>query len=87
MASLPDDPPTDLLEDRGNVRIDGWLALEKARLEARRGAIEIDALKNNTMQMDMQIEGAPEALDKRHRSRLYLLLLDPAFDCMVDVIL
>jgi len=40
-----DDPPTDLLEDRGNVRIAGRLALDKARLAALVGAIEIDPLK------------------------------------------
>ena len=48
-----DDPPTDLLEDRGNVRIAGRLALEKARLEARLGTIEIDALKEDHVIMDI----------------------------------
>ena len=48
-----DDPPTDLLEDLGNVRIAGRLALDKARLEACLGAIEIDALKEDNVIMHM----------------------------------
>src|SRR5215510_16499089 len=42
LTERADDPPTDLLEDLGNVRIARWLALDKARLAARLGAIEID---------------------------------------------
>jgi hypothetical protein len=42
-----DDPPTDLLEDRSNVCIAGRLALDKARLAALVGAIEIDPLKED----------------------------------------
>ena len=39
------------------------------------------------MIMDIQIDGAAEALDKRHRSRLALLPLATSFDRLVDVIL
>jgi hypothetical protein len=44
-----DDPPTDLLEDRGNVRIAGRLDLDKARLAALVGPIKIDPLKEDKM--------------------------------------
>ena len=39
VAQLTDDPPADLLEDPGNVRIAGWLGLDKTRFEALVGAI------------------------------------------------
>ncbi len=39
------------------------------------------------MKMEIQIDGATKALDKRHRPRLDLLPLDAAFDRLVDVIL
>jgi hypothetical protein len=55
-----DDPPTDLPEDLGNVRIAGRLALDKPGLEARLYAIEVDALQEDDMKMDMQIEGPPK---------------------------
>jgi hypothetical protein len=42
-----DDPPTDLLEDRGNVRIAGRFALEKARRAALVGPIKIDPLQED----------------------------------------
>ena len=87
MTERADDPPTDLLEDRGNVRIAGRLDLEKARLEALVGPIEIGPLQEDNMRMDISIEGATETLDKRHRSRLDLLPLATAFDRLVDVIL
>jgi len=61
-------PPANLLEYRGHGSITGRLALDKARLETRLGALEIDALKKDTIKMDMQIEGAIETLDQRHRS-------------------
>jgi hypothetical protein len=82
-----DDPPVDLQEYRGHGSITGRLALDKARLEARLGAIEIDVLKKDTMKIDMQIEGATEALDKRHRPRLDLLQCGATLDRLLDVIL
>ncbi len=51
------------------------------------GPIKIDPLKEDNMEMEVQIHGAPEALDKRDRSRLYLLPLDAACDRLVHVIL
>jgi hypothetical protein len=53
-----DNPPTDLLEDLGNVRIVGRLDLHKAWLAARPGAIEVDSRKKNHMEMEVQIHGA-----------------------------
>ena len=58
-----DDAPADRLHhvscsagaDRGNVRIAGWLALDKARLEARLGAIEVDAIKEDAMEMEVGV--------------------------------
>src|SRR5713101_863014 len=61
-----DDPPTDLLEDLGNVRIAGRLDLDKARLEALVGPIKIDPFKEDNMIMDIQIDGASVSLYKRH---------------------
>ena len=87
VAQLTDDAPADCLHHLGNVGIAGRLALDKARLEARCGAIEIDALKKDTMKMDIQIEGATKTLDKRHRPRLDLLPCDAALDRLIDVIL
>ena len=52
-----------------------------------RDTIERDALQKDTMKMDIQIEGATEALDKRHRPRLDLRSCDATLDRLVDVIL
>ena len=38
------------------------------------------------MKMDVQIEAAAEALDKRDRSRLHLVPCNAALDRLVDVI-
>src|SRR5262249_23605216 len=70
LAELTDDPVTDLLEDCGDVRIAGRLAREKAGLEAVVGAIEVDPLEEDAMKMEVEIEGTPKALDKRHRPRV-----------------
>ena len=69
------------------VRIAGRLALDKPGLEARLGAIEVDALKEDDMKMYIQINAATESLYKCNRSRLYLLPLYTVFDRLVDVIL
>ena len=53
MTERADDPPTDLLEDLGNVRIAGRLDLDKARLEALVGPIEIGPLQEDNMIMDI----------------------------------
>jgi hypothetical protein len=44
----------DRLDHRGDVGIAGRLALEKARLAALVGAIQIDAFKADAMEMEMQ---------------------------------
>jgi hypothetical protein len=61
LTQLTDDTPADRLHHLGNVSIAGRLALDKARLEACLGALEIDAFKKDTMKMDIQIDGATEA--------------------------
>ena len=53
-AELADDPMADRLDHRGDVGIAGRLDREKAGLEARLGAIEVDALKKEDMKMEMQ---------------------------------
>src|SRR5262249_7383976 len=51
-----DDSVTELLEDRGNVRIAGRFGFDKAGLAARFGAIEVDALHEDEMEMEVQID-------------------------------
>jgi len=53
----------DRLDYRGDVGIAGRLALEKARLAALVGAIEIDALEEDAMEMEIGV-----------RRRLYLIV-------------
>src|SRR5262249_830925 len=76
-AQCTDDAPADRLHHRSNVRIAGRLALDKARLEARFGPIEVDALQEDAMEMEIQIDNTPETLDKRDRPRLDLVPWDP----------
>jgi hypothetical protein len=44
----------DLRDDRGNIGIGGRLACDKTWREARLSAIEVDALKEDDMKMDIQ---------------------------------
>jgi hypothetical protein len=53
-AQLTDDPVADLLEDLGNVGIARRLDFDKAGLEGCFGTIEVDALKEDDMKMDIQ---------------------------------
>ena len=53
----------DLRDDRGNLGIGGRLACDKAWREARFSAIEIDALKEDAMEMEVGV-----------RRRLYLIV-------------
>src|SRR5438128_7502532 len=62
-TQLTDDAVTDLLEDRGNVRIAGRFDFDKAGLAARCGAIEVDTLHEDTMEMEVGV-----------RRRLYLIV-------------
>jgi hypothetical protein len=54
MAELTDDAVADFLHHVCHVGIAGRLDREKAGLEARLGAIEVDALKKEDMKMEMQ---------------------------------
>jgi hypothetical protein len=83
MVKVRQGKPAALLEDLGNVRIAGRLARDKARRAALVGAIEVDARKEDNMKMEMHIEAAAEALEKRHRPWLDLLPLAATFDCLV----
>src|SRR5262249_19770036 len=60
-----DDAVTELLEDRGNVCIAGRCGFDKAGLEASFGAIEVDALHEDAMEMEIHIERTAKTLDKR----------------------
>src|SRR5215831_17493309 len=82
-----DDPVTDLLEDRGDVDIARWLAREKAGFAPFVGAIEVDPLHKDAMDMEVELERTPKALDKRDRSRVDLLPLYATLDRLVDIIL
>ena len=62
MAELTDDAMADFLKYVCHVGIAGRLDREKAGLEARFGAIEVDALKKDTMKMEIGV-----------RRRLYLI--------------
>ena len=61
--------------------------MHKPGLEARFGPIEVDALKEDAMEMEVQIYGTAKALDKGHRPWVHLAPQGPARDCLVDVIL
>src|SRR5262249_4205997 len=87
MAELTDDTMADFLHDGCHVGIAGRLALEKAGLEALVGAIEIDPLEEDTMKMEMEIEGTPKPLHKRDRPWLNLVSWDTACDRLVHIIL
>jgi hypothetical protein len=63
LTERADDPPTDLLENLGNVRIAGRLDLDKARLEALVSPIEIGSLKEDNVIMNIGV-----------RRRLYLIV-------------
>src|SRR5262249_3031145 len=52
-AELPDDPSADLLDHLCYLGITGWLDLDEARLEAGLGAIHIDALKEDEVEMEI----------------------------------
>src|SRR5919109_960600 len=87
MAELTDDAMADFLKHVCHVGIAGRLAREKAGLAARLGAIEVDALKKDTMEMEIEIEGTPKTLHKRDRPWLDLVSWDTACDRLVHVIL
>src|SRR5215472_4230310 len=77
----------DFLQHVGHVGIAGRLAREKARLEVLVGAIEIDPLEEDAMEMEIEIEGTPKTLDKRDRPWVDLVAWGTACDRLVHIIL
>src|SRR5215468_9689284 len=71
-----DAAPTDFLDHGRNIGISGRLDLDEAQREAGLGAIQIDSLKEDEVEMEIEIEGTAETLDKGHRSRLDVGPLD-----------
>jgi len=55
VAQLTDDAPTDLLDHGRYIGIGGRLALHKARLEVGLGAIQIDTLQEDTVEMEVGV--------------------------------
>src|SRR5262249_26363897 len=82
-----DDAVTELLEDRGNVVIAGRGGVDKAGLEASCGAIEVDALHEDAMEMEIHIERTAKTLDKRDRPWLDCGPWDTTCDRLVHIIL
>src|SRR4030095_6237747 len=87
VAQFTDDAPTDVLDHGGDVRVGWGLALHKTWLEILVTAIQIDSFKEDAMEMEGEIDGTPETLDKRHRSRLNIGSLKASSDCLVHIIL
>ena len=63
-AERADHTPTDLLYHRCHIGIAGWLDREKAGFALLVGAIEIDTFKANHVEMQIEIKGTSETLDK-----------------------
>src|SRR4030095_8229640 len=68
-------------------RVGRWLTLHKPWLEVLVTPIYVDALKEDAMEMEVQIHGTTETLDKRHRPRLHVGSLQASGDCLVHIIL
>jgi hypothetical protein len=62
VVQLMDDSPTDFLDHGGDVRVGRWLTLHKPELEARLGAIEVDTLQEDAMEMEVQIDDTAKTL-------------------------
>src|SRR5262249_57451304 len=75
------------LQQVGRVGIAGRLALEKAGRAALVGAIEIDPVEEDTMKMEIELEGTAKTLHKRDRPWVDLVAWDPAGDRLVHIIL
>ena len=54
LAELAEDPPADFLDHGSDVRVRRWLAWHKTWLEALVRTIEIDALKEDHMKMEIE---------------------------------
>jgi hypothetical protein len=77
----------DFLKHVCHIGIAGRLAREKAGLAPLVGAIEVDPLQEDAMEMKVQIEGTPKTLNKRDRPWLELVSWDTACDRLVHIIL
>src|SRR5215510_11952509 len=75
------------LYHRCYIGIAGRLAREKAGLQAHGGAIEVDTLYEDAMEMEVHIERAAKTLEKRDRARVDGGSRVTALDHLVDVIL
>src|SRR5262249_23572529 len=87
MAERADDPMADLLDHGGDVRIAGWFGCDKVGLEARCSAIAVDALQEDAMEMEVQVDRTAKTLDKCDRPRLDLVSWGTACDRLVHIIL
>jgi hypothetical protein len=82
-----DDPPADFLDHGRHIGIGGRLALDEARREARLSAIEVDALKEDAMEMEVEIDRTPETLDKCDRPWVDVGSCKASCDRLVHIIL
>ena len=82
-----DDAPADLLDHGGNVGIGGRLGRDKPRLEALVRAIEGHPLQKDAREMEVDIERAPETLQKGDRPWLEAGSLQASGDSLVHIIL
>src|SRR4030095_13381074 len=82
-----DDPPTDLLDHLCDVSVGRRCGLGKAGLEGRSGAVPIDPLYGDAMEMEGHIDRTAKTLDKRDRARVDGGPLVPLCDRLVDVVL
>jgi hypothetical protein len=87
LAKLAHDKMAELRADRGNIGSGGRLACDKTWREARLSAIEVDALKEDAMEMEVQMDGTARALDKGHRPWLHVGSVKASGDCLVHIIL
>jgi len=65
MAELTEDPRADCLKPVCHIGSAGRVDREQAGLEALVGALERDPLEEDTMKMEMEMEGTPKPLHKR----------------------
>src|SRR5215510_8389303 len=77
----------DRLDHRADVGITGRLGFDKARRAPLVSTIQIDPLKEDTMEMEVQIDRTPETLDECHRPWLDVGSLTASCDGFVYIIL
>jgi hypothetical protein len=75
----------DLLEDGGDVRVRRGVGWQKTRLQALDGTIDKDALEEDKVIVEIQIETAAKALQKRHRTGLHGGPCRPMPDRLIDI--